>query len=431
MIIFILGADRTTDARLTVDSISLWLPLHRVVPVPAGSVHIANEALEGASDSACMTIRAGSIIHEGIKGSMEQFAVQLERDTLPWVHLLTDEEASVLKSKFRPGEAGPILWNLRMMKEMGLSFLCGSPYPFDGLMEWQLMHLMSRTTAGRSVRSKAWAPPRRKFKDWQRKELEWVKLAPFFKPLNNALNPFENAAIPKVSIVLAVYNEADYFRWAAQSVISQSSASWQLLLIDDGSTDDTPAWMEQLAAEEPERIHYVRLARNVGKAAALNAALPHVRAPWLLELDADDWLDADCVEKWNKIASVLNRDTVLVYGNHAEWRQDITGNLSYRGTYSCPERLNGSELLQAGVPLAPRLMRTETLRMLGGWRTDDPVAGRLYEDMHMILRLLQAGGAFCWNECVYNRRIRFNSITRKNQEQYAKWCAWARTTYLI
>lgn len=291
---------------------------------------------------------------------------------------------------------------------------------------------MSRITAGRSVRSKEWTLPRRKLKAWQRKELEWAKLTPILKPLDHALNlAIDNAAAPKVSIVLAVYNEADYFRWAAQSVMSQTSASWQLLLIDDGSTDDTPAWMERLAAEEPARIHYVRRDRNGGKAAALNAALPHVRAPWLLELDADDWLDADCVDKWSKLAPNLNRDTVLVYGNHAEWSRDTSGNLSYRGTYSCPEQLNGIELLQAGAPLAPRLMRTETLRMLGGWRTDDPVAGRLYEDMHMILRLLQAGDAFCWNDCVYNRRTRFNSITRKNQEHYAKWCAWARATYLI
>lgn len=90
--------------------------------------------------------------------------------------------------------------------------------------------------------------------------------------------------IPSVSVILPVYNGARYLRAAIDSVIAQTLGDWELIAIDDGSTDDTPRILEQYA--DP-RLVLLRQA-NAGEAAARNAGLDRARGNYIAFLDADD-----------------------------------------------------------------------------------------------------------------------------------------------
>ncbi len=90
---------------------------------------------------------------------------------------------------------------------------------------------------------------------------------------------------PAISVVLPTYQRAHLVERAISSVLHQRFANWELIVVDDGSTDGTADVVERCA--DP-RVSVVRLHRNVGVAAARNAGLRVVRAPVVAFLDSDD-----------------------------------------------------------------------------------------------------------------------------------------------
>jgi len=94
-----------------------------------------------------------------------------------------------------------------------------------------------------------------------------------------------------VAVVIAAYNHARFLPDALGSVLAQTIAPAEIVLIDDGSTDDT----EEVAARFAPRVRYVRQS-NAGARAARNAGLDATTTPWVAFLDADDWWEPDALE---------------------------------------------------------------------------------------------------------------------------------------
>ncbi len=91
-----------------------------------------------------------------------------------------------------------------------------------------------------------------------------------------------------VSIILCTYNRSSLLLRAVQSVLAQTMQEWELIVIDDGSTDTTGAIMERMAGSE-KRIRYFRQ-RNMGLAKARNAGLRRARGSYICFVDSDDEL---------------------------------------------------------------------------------------------------------------------------------------------
>ncbi len=91
--------------------------------------------------------------------------------------------------------------------------------------------------------------------------------------------------MPKVSVVLPVYNVSAHIRGTIESILRQTFQDFELLVLDDCSTDDTVAQIEQIA--DP-RLRLLRNERNLGRAGTDNAALPHVRGEYIAKMDGDD-----------------------------------------------------------------------------------------------------------------------------------------------
>ncbi len=92
-------------------------------------------------------------------------------------------------------------------------------------------------------------------------------------------------AAPLVSVLLAVSNGEDYVRTALESILRQTISDLELIVIDDGSSDETP---EILAAFHDERLRVLRHEERRGLAASLNRGLDEARGRYVARLDADD-----------------------------------------------------------------------------------------------------------------------------------------------
>lgn len=95
------------------------------------------------------------------------------------------------------------------------------------------------------------------------------------------------AGVPTVSVVTPVWNAAATVAETVASVRAQSFADWEMLLVDDGSTDGSGALLARLAATDP-RMRVLSHEANLGAAAARNHAIREARGRFIAFLDADD-----------------------------------------------------------------------------------------------------------------------------------------------
>ena len=94
--------------------------------------------------------------------------------------------------------------------------------------------------------------------------------------------------LPTISIVMPAYNSGRYIVTTVKSVQAQTFADFELIVIDDGSTDDTVALVNQLAESDP-RIRLIRMEKNFGRPAGpRNLGVREARGEWVAFLDSDD-----------------------------------------------------------------------------------------------------------------------------------------------
>lgn len=91
-----------------------------------------------------------------------------------------------------------------------------------------------------------------------------------------------------VSVIMPCFNAAPFIGGAIESVLQQTFSEWELIVVDDKSTDDSVAVVECFVASDP-RIKLLVLESNQGAAAARNAAINAARGRYIAFLDSDDW----------------------------------------------------------------------------------------------------------------------------------------------
>lgn len=93
------------------------------------------------------------------------------------------------------------------------------------------------------------------------------------------------------SVIMPCYNSAAYVRGAVQSILDQTYPNWELILINDGSTDDTPSILAQYAASDPRVKVFSK--PNGGYISAVNLGLEKITGDYFLLMGSDDALSAD------------------------------------------------------------------------------------------------------------------------------------------
>lgn len=117
-----------------------------------------------------------------------------------------------------------------------------------------------------------------------------------------------------VSIIMPSFNTSEYIAEAIKSVIAQTYKDWQLIIIDDCSTDNSDQVIRSFLLDK--RILYIKNEKNCGAAISRNRALREAKGKWVAFLDSDDiWLP----EKLEKQINFMERNNVhFSYTNYAE-----------------------------------------------------------------------------------------------------------------
>lgn len=120
----------------------------------------------------------------------------------------------------------------------------------------------------------------------------------------------------KFSIIVPVYNASTYLADAIESVICQSYKEWELLLIDDGSTDDSKSICEQYQKRD-NRIKLISK-KNEGVSATRNIGLERACGKYVVFLDADDWMSNEYLEFSDKVLKETDADLLVLNYNEAK-----------------------------------------------------------------------------------------------------------------
>ena len=113
-----------------------------------------------------------------------------------------------------------------------------------------------------------------------------------------------------ISIVMPVYNAENYLKKSIESILNQTYPAWELILVDNGSEDDSFSICQEYARQE-ERIWLIHQYRNKGVSAARNLGLERVTGEYVTFLDADDWVAADYLEQLVKAAGSTGADMLV------------------------------------------------------------------------------------------------------------------------
>lgn len=135
-----------------------------------------------------------------------------------------------------------------------------------------------------------------------------------------------------VSIIMPSYNTAQYISHSIDSVLAQTYSNWELIIVDDCSTDDTDVVVQSYLKDS--RIRYLKNEKNSGAAVSRNCALREARGKWIAFLDSDDlWLPQKLERQ---LLFMENNEYHFSYTNYSEI--DSEGNA--RGIHvSGPKRI--------------------------------------------------------------------------------------------
>jgi glycosyltransferase involved in cell wall biosynthesis len=192
---------------------------------------------------------------------------------------------------------------------------------------------------------------------------------------------------PQISVVMPVYNGEAFLGPAVESILAQTCRDFEFLIIDDGSTDGTPAILREFEARDP-RVR-VLCQEHGGLVAALNAGVAAARAPLIARMDADD---VSTPERFAlQLAYLQAHPECVVLGTAMEVVDPDGAPIYTQPSESSHETLVRNLLMlnpeaKGGMAHPTVMMRREAVLAVGGYRTDYDV-----EDIDLWLRLAERG----------------------------------------
>lgn len=224
--------------------------------------------------------------------------------------------------------------------------------------------------------------------------------------------PSSRERSPAVTVILPCYNVAPFFDRAIEQLAAQTMTDLEILIIDDGSTDDTVVRARRAAVRDP-RVRVIELSANGGVSQARKAGVNAATAPWIWFVDADDAWPRDAV------ASLLaiSEGTDIVVGA-AQYVYDA------KSPRPLPAPQNGKNsgrdafaaLLDGEITghLWNKLFRRELLQKVS-FR-----ASRVHSDLSVVAEAAASCNSIAvTSKCVYSYQIRSGSVVTSNTRRAA------------
>lgn len=202
-----------------------------------------------------------------------------------------------------------------------------------------------------------------------------------------------SAAAPRVSVIMANLNGAAHIAAAVRSVLRQTETALELIVSDDGSTDDSLARARAAAAGDPRLKIVTTEQSRTGPAAARNRALAAARGDWIAVVDNDDYIHPERLERLVGAAEadgadIAADDLLVFYDSIAKPPHGhLRGALAARANWVSPAAYEASNRLLAAGP-ALGYLKPVFRRALNA-RYDETL--RIGEDSELVLRLMIGG----------------------------------------
>jgi glycosyltransferase involved in cell wall biosynthesis len=225
--------------------------------------------------------------------------------------------------------------------------------------------------------------------------------------------PVEDQRENKVTVIIPTYNYGHYLPRAIESVLSQTCRNYEILVIDDGSTDDTAAIASEYSLAHPQ-VHYL-FQKNAGLSAARNTGIQAARTPYLVFLDADDELEPRFLERCFATLKTLPDTYALV----ACSCRSIDANGLIQEGKKTPERAS-REITQRDLLLKNRfapvvLVERHAFAAVGLFDT----SLRSSEDREMWIRIAATRKLFLLDEPLARKRNHPTNMSRNSDRMRA------------
>lgn len=232
---------------------------------------------------------------------------------------------------------------------------------------------------------------------------------------------------PLVSVIIPVYNSEKYIRDTIESVLKQTYKNFEIIVVDDGSTDITKIIIDELKKKD-SRIQYI-FQSNQGQSAARNKGIEYAKGKYIAFLDADDLFLPDKVEQ--QVAYLeAHPDCDISYSKIYHFFDTDPNNLYY---FDLPHPSGNlfSELLRTNFinPLSV-MLKKELLDKYGGFENEF----RRMDEQYLWIKLSLNGARFCYIERALGLyRMHKKSLTHEKghlkltQEKYLEVLALLRS----
>lgn len=253
-------------------------------------------------------------------------------------------------------------------------------------------------------------PPRDPQTDGQLQRRRGQPRAPIVNAGNSRRATWDKLTIPKVTVVIAAYNVARFIRQSVESALAQSLNNIEVMVIDDGSTDNTQSILQTLS---DHRLVLLRQ-ENSGVSAARNVGLALARSPYVFFLDGDDILTPDALACM--VATLEHMpERIACFGHHIKISEDGAelSTRSYLRWKMFPAGDTLRNLISKNFISGAICVRTEAARAIGGFNA----ALSLGEDWEFWCRLATLGDFVAMpDEVILFYRQRFSSASYKLRE---------------
>jgi len=196
-----------------------------------------------------------------------------------------------------------------------------------------------------------------------------------------------------ISVLLPVFNAQQFLADCLRSIQNQSYADFEVVIVDDGSGDDTPLILDEFRSGD-ERFRVITLPENRGIVAALNRGIQSCRADWIARMDADDIMRPDRLQLQKQhIAENPEIDIlgarVRIFRDDGELTAGQKRYQEWSNSLLTHEEICREIFAESPIMHPTFFLRREYLVRLGGY-IDNPWA----EVYDFLLRALMAGGRF-------------------------------------
>lgn len=218
---------------------------------------------------------------------------------------------------------------------------------------------------------------------------------------------------PRVSVVMAVYNGAAYVHQAIESILGQTYADFELVLVEDGSTDETPQLLRQY---NDRRILLVENNRNLGLTKSLNRGIGASHGEFIARQDADDFSFPNRLAC--QVAFLDSHPTVGLVGSATLWIDAQGGVLQERHPLTNPAAIQ--QMLLSAIPFrhGTFMFRRACLQELDGGYNE---AFLVAQDCELLLRVSEHWDVANVPEILYAYRLHQQTVTANHEADQIRY----------